>query len=153
MMKNKKIVIICHNYESERIPVRPDPPENRFFTYGFGSNVGRNLKKYCPDFDIEVWRVDAYADNYYEGNIQGVRFRVFPSFRIRNIVEFSIKFLRELKKEVRKNDPLLVILHTHYWLAYQVLAFFKKSRVVTTHHGEWSPFFRVNNTKGLRNIK
>ena len=151
-MDNKKIVIICHNYESEHMPLKPDP-ENRFFTYGFGSNVGRSLKKYCPDYDIEVWRLDSYVDKYYEENVQGVKFRIFRSFRIRNIVEFSLKFLIELKKEVKENDPLLVILHTHYWLAYQVLVLFKKSRIVTTHHGDWSPFFRVHHTKGLRNIK
>ncbi len=152
MINNKKIVIICHNYEPERIPVNPYQ-SNRFFTYGFGSNVGRSLKKYCPDYEIEVWRLDSYADKYYEGKLQGVLFRVFPSIRLRNVAEFSVNFLKELKKEVNQNDPLLIILHTHYWLAYQVLLLFKNSRIVTTHHGEWSPFFRVKNTKGMRKMK
>jgi len=149
---NKKIIVICYNYEPERIPKEPDP-EERFFTYGFGSSMGRNLKKYCPDYDIEVWRLDEQSNNYYEKIVQDVKFRVFPSFRFFKFAEISVRFLRELKKEVKDNDPLLVMTHTHYWLAYIVLALFKFSRIVTTHHGEWSPFYRVNKTKGLRKLK
>lgn len=151
-MDNKKIIIICHNYEWEHMPSAPDS-EDRFYTYGFGSSMGRNLKKYNPDYEVEVWRLDGYVDKYYEGEVQNVKFRIFPSFHKPNIVDFSFRFLRELKKEVKKNDPVLVVAHTHYWLAYIVLAFFKKSRIVTTHHGDWSPFYRVHNTKGLRKLK
>jgi glycosyltransferase involved in cell wall biosynthesis len=151
-VNNKKIVIICHNYESEHTPRKPDP-ENRFFTYGFGGNMGRSLKKFCPDYEVEVWRLDGYVDRYYEGTHLGVKFRIFPSYHRPNIIDFSFKFLRELKKEVKKNDPVIVVLHIHYWLAYQIFAFFKKSRIVTTHHGDWSPFYRIHNTKGLRKIK
>ena len=134
------------------MPNRPDP-ENRFYTYGFGSHMGRTLKKYNPDYELEVWRVDGYVDRYYEDIIQNVKFRIFPAIHKKNIFDFSFKFYRELKKEVKKNDPVLVILHTHYWLAYIILAFFKTSRIVTTHHGDWSPFYRINNTKGLRKLK
>ncbi len=151
-MNNKKIIIICHNYEWEHMPSEPDA-ENRFYTYGFGSSMGRNLKKFNPDYEVEVWRLDGYVDKYYEGEVQDVKFRIFPSFHRPNLVDFSFKFLRALKKEVKKNDPVLVVAHTHYWLAYIVLAFFKKSRIVTTHHGDWSPFYRVHNTKGLRKLK
>jgi glycosyltransferase involved in cell wall biosynthesis len=48
---------------------------------------------------------------------------------------------------------VLVVLHTHYWLTYQVLFFFGKSKIITTHHGDWSPFFRVKNSQGLRRLK
>lgn len=151
-MDNKKIIVLCSNYESEHVPRQPDP-EERFYTYGFGSSMGRNLKKFCPDYAVEVWRLDAYTDKYYESIVQNVKFRVFPSIKFRNLLEFSLKFRRKLKKEIRETDPLLVITHTHYSLTYMVLRFCKQSRIVTTHHGEWSPFYRINKTKGIRKLK
>lgn len=150
--KSKKIIVICHNYEPVNTPTVPDP-ENRFFTYGFGGNMGKNLKKYLSEYEVEVWRLDGYTDKYYEGNTAGVKFRVFPSIHRKNIFDFSFSFIKEMKKEIKKTDPVLVCLHTHYWLTYIVLFFFKKSKIVTTHHGDWSPFFRVNQTGGLRKFK
>jgi glycosyltransferase involved in cell wall biosynthesis len=150
--KPKKIIVICHNYEPVHTPKKPDP-ENRFYTYGFGSGMGRNLKKYNPEYEIEVWRLDGYTDKYYEDVVDNVKFRVFPSFHRSNIFDFSFKMIRELKKEVKKTDPVLAILHTHYWVAYHLVYIFRKSKLITTHHGDWSPFFRIHHTKGLRKIK
>ena len=48
---------------------------------------------------------------------------------------------------------MLFVVHTHIWLTYQVAFFFRKSIIVTTHHGEWSPFFRLTFIKGLRKVK
>jgi glycosyltransferase involved in cell wall biosynthesis len=148
----KKIIVICHNYEPAYVPREPDA-ENRFYTYGFGGGMGRNIKKYLKEYEVEVWRLDAYTKGYFEKELSGLRYRIFSSLHLKNVFDFSFKFLNELKKEVKKTDPILVVAHTHYWLAYQVAFFFKKSGIVTTHHGEWSPFFRVRQVKGLRKLK
>lgn len=148
----KKIIVICYNYEPVNTPRKPDP-ENRFYTYGFGGNTGKNLKKYLSEYEVEVWRLDGYVDKYYEGIVHDVKFRIFPSIHKKNIFDFSYRFIRELKNEVKKTDPVLVVLHTHNWITYQMLFFFRKSKIITTHHGDWSPFFRVSRTKGLRNLK
>lgn len=148
----KKIIVICHNYESVHTPREPDP-DNRFYTYGFGGNIGKYIKKFLPQYEVEVWRLDGYSGGYYETDLFGVHYRVFPSFHRVNVYDFSLKFMRELKKEVKKTDPILLVVHTHYWLAYQVAFLFGKSRIVTTHHGDWSPFFRVNIMKGIRKLK
>ena len=134
------------------MPREPDP-ENRFYTYGFGGAMGRNIKKYINEYEVEIWRLDPYTKGYFEKDLGGIRYRVFPSLHLRNVFDFSFKFLKELKREVKKTAPILVVAHTHYWLAYQVAFFFKKSKIVTTHHGEWSPFFRVRQVKGLRKLK
>src|SRR3990172_705042 len=150
---NKKIILMCHNYEPEYTLKEPDPA-NRFFTYGFGGNLGKNIKLHNPDYDVEVWRLDGHINrNYYEGNVNGVRFKIFKSFRVDNLFEYSFKYFRELKKEVKQNDPILILLHTHYWLAYLALFKFKSSKIITTHHGEWSPFFRIKIMSGLRKLK
>jgi glycosyltransferase involved in cell wall biosynthesis len=148
----KKIIVIGHNYEPVHVPREPDT-ENRFFTYGFGGAMGRNIKKYLNGYEVEIWRLDGYAKGYFEKELDGIRYRVFPSLHLKNVLDFSFRFLRELKKEVKKTDPILVVAHTHYWLAYQVAFFFKNSRIVTTHHGEWSPFFRISQVKRLRKLK
>ena len=149
----KKVVVICYNYEPDQFPKEPDEG-NRFYTYGFGGGVGKIFSKYLPEcYEVEVWRLDGYVERYYEKSYLGAKFRVFPSFHKKNVFDFSIKFLRELKKEVKKTDPILFVIHTHYWLAYQIALLFKKSTIVTTHHGDWSPLFRIKIMKGLRKCK
>lgn len=148
----QKVIVIGYNYEPERIPAEPDK-ENRFFTYGFAGNFGRHLKRYVSDFDVEVWRLDGYAKKRSEAVVADVKYKVFPAFNIPKIVTFSFRFIKELKKEVKKSNPILFIPHTHYWLAYHIIYLFRGSKIVTSHHGEWSPFYRVKNTKGLRKLK
>ena len=149
--KPRKVVVICHTYEPEHTPNKPDE-DNRFYTYGFGGSMGRILKKYNPEYEVEVWRLDGYTKEYNEKEVAGVNYRIFPSFHRPNIVDFSFKFLRALKKEI--NRMILYCRNTHQLLGCLHGAFFfKKSKIVTTHHGDWSPFYRVHNTKGLRKLK
>lgn len=149
----KKIIVICYNYEPEQFPKEPDE-ENDFYTYGFGGNVGRNFKKYLSNnYEIEVWRLDGYVKNFYEKSFLGIKFRVFPSFHINNVSDFSLRFLRELRKETKKSNPILFVIHTHHWLAYEIAFLFRKCRILTTHHGDWSPLFKIKFMKGLRKIK
>lgn len=150
--KPKKIIVICHNYEPVNTPKEPDA-QDRYFTYGFGGTMGKSLKKYIPEYEVEVWRLDGYTKSYNEKVVAGVKFRIFPSMHKVNVIDVSFKLIRELKKEVKLNDPILAVIHTNYWVAYQILFFFKNSKIVTTHHGDWSPFYRITNTKGLRKLK
>jgi glycosyltransferase involved in cell wall biosynthesis len=148
----KKIIFIHNNYEPEQFPKEPDV-EDKFYTYGFGSNFARNFKQYCPKYNVEMWRLDGHTRKYYEKTVQNVLFRVFPAFRINKFGEVSFKFISELKKEVRKNDPLLFVSNVHTWLLYQIAWLFKNSKIITSHHGDWSPFFRLNQRKGIRKLK
>lgn len=147
-----KVIYIHNNYEPEHFPSRPDT-EDRFFTYGFGSNLARNFKKFHSNYDVEMWRLDAYCDSYYEKKVQGVLFRIFPAIKINKIGEFSRKFISELKKETKMNRPILFVSHTHIWLLYQIAWFFKDSPIVTSHHGDWSPYFKIKKRRGPAIIK
>jgi hypothetical protein len=149
----KRIIYIHNNYEPARVPLKPDI-ENRFYTYGFGSNLARNFKRFYPEYTVEMWRLDGFTDRYYEKEVQGVKHRVFPAVIIKPFGEFSLKFVKELKKELKKNKSILFISHIHTWLTYQVSFFFgKKYPVVCCHHGDWSPFFKAGIRKGLRKFK
>lgn len=148
----KKIIFIHNNYEPEQFPKQPDSKE-KFYTYGFGSNLARRFKQFYPAYEVEMWRLDGYTDKYYEKTVENVLFRIFPSVRINKFAEFSFRFIKELRIEVKKNDPLLFISNVHTWLTYQVSWFFKNSFIITSHHGDWSPFFRLSQRKGIRKLK
>lgn len=148
-----KIIFIHYNYEPSRVPTRPDP-EDRFYTYGFGSNSARNFKKYFPGYEVEMWRLDQHTNKYYEKTVQDVKHKVFTSFSIKQMDDFSLKFIRKLKKELKENKTILFVSHIHNWLTYQIVFFFgKKYPIVVNHHGEWSPLFRLKHRKYFRKIK
>ncbi|MEO6691039.1 MAG: glycosyltransferase [Saprospiraceae bacterium] len=136
----KKILVLCINYEKSVFP-EATVSDNRFYTYGFGAGAGKNLKAYLKEYDVEVWRLDNKVRRYYEENINGILYKVFPSIQIKGFTDFSFKFLRELKKEVKKTNPVLFVTFNHYGLLYQVAMFFSKSPIITTHHGGGPPSF------------
>jgi glycosyltransferase involved in cell wall biosynthesis len=149
----KKVIYIHNNYEPANFPRKPDG-EDRFYTYGFGSSLARSFKRYSPDFTVEMWRLDGYVDKYYEKVVQNVKFKIFPGIRIGRWGEFSWKFIRELRRELRKNKSILFVSHVHTWLTYQIAFFFGKNYPLTcSHHGDWSPFFKAKKRKGLRWLK
>jgi len=148
----QKIIFIHNNYEPERFLRTPDN-DDRYYTYGFGSHFARNFKYYFEGYDVEMWRIDSFTRDYNEKTVQGVKFKVFKSRRIPRFGDFSRNFIKELKKEVKATDPILFISHTHTWLLYQIAYFFPESRIVTSHHGDWSPFFKLNERSGIRTVK
>jgi glycosyltransferase involved in cell wall biosynthesis len=148
-----RIIVLCFNYEPSQFPRKPDP-ENRFYTYGFGSTFGRHFNNYLKIYDVEVWRIDGYCeDKYYEKELDNIRFRIFKSFHFSKLGYFSWKYIKELKKQKNKRDTVFFVVHTHNWQTYQAALFLKGSKIVTTHHGDWSPFFLYETSKGLRKLK
>ena len=149
----QKILVLCSNYEPSQFPKKPDET-NRFYTYGFGSGFGKLFKNHLAGYEIEIWRIDSYCEqNYYEKNIDGLKFRVFKSFHVPKLGHFSLRFIKSLRNEYKKSNPLLFIVHTHNWQTYQILFFLKHAKIITTHHGEWSPFFNYKHNSGLRKLR
>ena len=148
----QKIIFLHNNYEPEHFLKTPDT-EDRFYTYGFGSFFARNLKHYYPEYDVEMWRLDSFIKQYYRKCVQNVQFRIFPSKNIFKLGDFSNILIKELRAEVEKNDPILFVSHIHTWLLYQIAYHFPSSRIIASHHGDWSPFFRLKQRSGLRIIK
>lgn len=147
----KKIIVICCNYEPNFLK-EPDK-DNRFYTYGFGANIGINLKKYIKEYEVEVWRLDHNAKQFYEKKFAEILFKVFPSYQIKVLTDISIKFLLALRKEIKKTNPVLFVPFNHYGLLYQVGFFFPNSPIVTSHHGGCPPEYDFKYEKGLRKIR
>lgn len=149
----QKVLILCSNYEESRFPKSPDAG-NRFFTYGFGGHFGRLFSNNIDSYEIEVWRLDNHVDNkYYEKRIDGILYRVYKSTGIKKIGLFSWAFIKELKREFKNSSPVLFVVHTHNFQTYQIAYFLRKAMIITTHHGDWSPFFVYRNSKGLRKLR
>jgi len=149
----QKIIVLCFNYEPSQFPVKPDS-ENRFYTYGFGSTFGKLFNNQLTEYKIEVWRIDGYCDGkYHEKHLDGIKFRVFGAFHFSKLGYLSLKYISELKKAKKNSDTLFFIVHTHNWQTYQAAFFLKGSKIVTTHHGDWSPFFLSETSRGLRKLK
>jgi glycosyltransferase involved in cell wall biosynthesis len=148
-----KIVVLCFNYEPSQFPKDADS-ENRFFTYGFGGTFGRLFKKFIPGYDVEAWRVDGYCkEKYYEKDIDDIKYKVYRSLNINKLGYFSYRFLKDLKAKYKNENPIFFVVHTHNWQTYQIAWLLKGAKIITTHHGDWSPFFLTGYTSGLRKIK
>ncbi len=148
-----KIIVLCYNYELSQFPKEPDK-ENRFFTYGFGGTFGRLFAAHLESYDFEVWRLDGNIENkYYEKKIDGILFKIFRAWTINKLGLFSWTYIKELKKEVNRSNPILFIVHTHNFQTYQIAFFLKKSMMVSTHHGDWSPYYVYRNSGGLRKFR
>lgn len=149
----QKILILCSNYEASQFLKSPDA-EDRFFKYGFGGYFGRLFSANLNDYTFEVWRLDSYIEQkFYEKNIDGILYKVFRSRTIKKLLIFSRTFIKELKKEVKKTNPILFVVHTHNFQTYQIAFFLKKAMIITTHHGDWSPFFVYKNSTWLKKFR
>lgn len=149
----QKIIIVCYNYELSQFPKEPDP-ENRFYTYGFGGTFGRLFAHHLNNYEFEVWRLDGNVkEKFYENIIDGIRYKVFRALTIKKLGLVSMKFIKELKNEAKKSKPIFFIVHTHNFQTYQVAFFLKNSMIITTHHGDWSPYYVYENSNGLRKLR
>ncbi len=149
----RKIIVLTFNYEPSQFPGKPDT-ENRFYTYGFGGTFGRLIQNQIRKYEVEVWRLDGFcAGKKHEKNINNIKFKVYRSFNIRKLGFFNWDFIRDLKKEKKFYDPIFFVVHTHNWQTYQIAFFLKGAKILTTHHGDWSPFFLYETYKGLRKFR
>lgn len=149
----RKLIILCSNYEPSQFPRKPDEA-NRFYTYGFGAMFGKLYYNYLDKYEIEVWRTDRYCEQkYYQKIVNGITYRVYKARNVYKIGHYSLKFLSDLKKEYKENDPLMLIVHTHNWQTYLISYFIKNARMITTHHGDWSPFYVYKNSSGLIKLR
>lgn len=130
------------------------PPKElypNFYTYGFGGRLGRIFKKYNPDFDVEIWRLDSSVKEYEEITIENVLFKIFPAKGNKRIGIFSLKFLNQLRS--LPENTILNIQNLHTFLTYHILFFAPKRLILTAHHhGDWSPYFKIEWYNGFKKV-
>src|SRR6266536_451477 len=102
-----KLIVLCSNYEPSQFPRKPDETK-RFYTYGFGAMFGKLYHKFLDKYEIEVWRTDCYCEQkYYEENINGITYKVFKARKVYKLGHYSVKFIKDLKREYTKSDNVM----------------------------------------------
>ena len=107
--------------------------------------VAKQIKKYYPKIDVEVWNIETKYNKEIKKSIKGILFRIFPSsFRIRYGKEISFYLLKALKKEIKKckkeNIKLIIHIHEpHNWQGIIIPLLFKNEIIFGQHHGGRAP--------------
>lgn len=137
-------ILFVSSYDGNRfVKTTPELDGDSFFTYGFNGRRARNLKKYFPEYDIEVVRFSRYAKGYFEKNIEEIKFKVYPAFRVKYLIDFSFRGLRALLK-LSKSEPVLIyISHLHRGLVYLLAFLFKNFPIIVQDHGETPPRIKI----------
>ena len=146
-------IIFLSSYDGGRVVKRsPDPDNNSFYVIGLNGRRARALKKFFPQYDIEVWRFSKNTVGYFEKNIEDIQFKVYPAFRIKNIIDFSFKGMRELINLSKRETVLLYLPHIHKGLVYLVSFLFKNFPIIVHDHGEIPPKIKILSKNPIKKI-
>ena len=120
------------------------------------AQVAFKLKEEDPNLDIECWTPERKYKKEEQKEVNGVKFRIFPStFCVRHGMDISIplvKALLEEQKKLKGDEKLIIHIHGyHSWLSYLILSLIKKrnARIFAQHHGDKSPFKNMRKYKRM----
>ncbi len=150
-MKRLKVIQIAH--ASHSYFADKDDDLKKITLNDWYSKTAEQLKKFYPEIEVECWAPEKL--NKKESNFTefGVLFRFFPvNFSPIYALDFSIKMLKELKKEIDKSKnngyDLIIHLHEYHNLHGLLIAsFFKKQKIITQHHGGSCPLKHLKEKK------
>ncbi len=111
---------------------------------GWHSKLSRQIQKYYPGSEIEVWGMEKNLKAPFSFKKDGITYRIFPSIRVGYLGEISFPMLGELKR-LREKDHIVVHLHGIFkFTTYAIPLLVKDTPVVVQHHGDMSrlQFFR-----------
>ena len=131
-----KIIQILHHSLTNYI----DNIDPKFYENDWHVKVAKNIKKRTNKYDIECWRPEISFNKTYTriGN-DGIKYKIFPSKALNLFnqqFEYSSPLIKELKKEILKNE-ILIHLHGFYNLnSYSILKKIgEKCPIVAQSHG------------------
>lgn len=145
--------IIFLGYKASRFDKsKPEPDNNSFYTFGWNAKRARILKKFYPEYEIEVWRFSKSADRYYQKRIEDIEFKMYPAVGIKYLVDVSIKGLKDLLKLSKKEPILISLSQTHNGLAYLISFLFRKSLIIVEDYGEIPPQVKILSKNPLKKV-
>jgi len=146
------VQIIYLHFNSGRFFKGAPTEDDSFFTYGFPSRSARLIKKYYPDYHIEVWRLSCTSKKYYEKTISNINYKVFPSIQIKGIFDFSFSAVGELRRKTKKECTIIYLSSLHYGLTYLIAFLFKNKKIIVQDYGELPPKYKLSHNKGLKKL-
>jgi glycosyltransferase involved in cell wall biosynthesis len=151
-MNDYKVVYIDRNFIDDRYPNKPSDGDS-FYTHGFSSLYAREFKKYNPEITVECWKADPCINKAIEKEIQGVYYRMFPSWNLGKIGQYSPKMIRFLNKLVKINfSTVFNISSFDHLLFYSLALNLKNYPLVVQHHGEATAIYKLTIKKGLKKV-
>ncbi len=146
------VVYIDRNFIDNRYPNKPSDGTS-FYTHGFGSIYAREFKKYNPEITVECWKADPRISDAIDNEFQGVCYRMFPSWNLGKIGQYSPKMIRFLKKWANLNPYTVYNISSFDHLLFYFLALnLKNYPLVVQNHGEATALYKTSISKGLKKI-
>jgi len=146
-------IIFLSSYDGERFVRRaPESDNNSFYTYGWNAARARRLKKYFPEYEIEVWRFSKDAIGYFEKRVENIQFKIYPAFRIKYLIDISLLGFRDLLNLAKKEPIFLTIGHLHNWFVYVIAYLFKNIPIIVEDYGDIPPQVRALSKNPIKKI-
>jgi glycosyltransferase involved in cell wall biosynthesis len=120
------------------------PGSENFFKFGMGQFIAREFYKRNYPVKFESWRMDLRIANIMEKEIDGVKYRIFPSKRIRYFGEYSNTLLSAFKNESGNRDVVFHFMPNHPVNYHFFARFVKHNTIVATHLGGANPLWKYN---------
>ncbi len=113
--------------------------EDNFFVGSWAGLFARRLKKYKPELDISIWRIEPVVEKPYVKRIYELNGIIWPNKRIliKNVLSVAM-YLKILKLSLKNR----VIIHYHSLFDRFILVRFllpKTVKIVLSHHGGVPP--------------
>jgi glycosyltransferase involved in cell wall biosynthesis len=126
---------------------------DNYFTIGWGGGSSRKFKEFYPEVKVECWKTDWKTSSIYEREISGVTFRIFPAYHIKYFGEYSVSLLKHLKRELKKNESIIIhITSFRHLLFYRIALKLKDYPLVVQNNGESSSIYKVKISKGIKKL-
>jgi glycosyltransferase involved in cell wall biosynthesis len=144
--------IIFIGYNSGRFFKKVPDIDNSFYTYGFNSRRAKALKEYYPDYKIEVWRLAYETRKYYEKEINGIIYKIYPAIKLGKIIHISFRALFHLRSALLEPKTVIHFSNLHSYFTYLISALFRKYPMIVQDHGEVPLQLKANSHSGLHRM-
>ena len=138
-MKSNKLIFISQpgikKLRKKNVPWRnPDNPHFFLGDTGIAHFLAKYILSLYPKFRIEIWRLDQNVKKRVEKSVNNIKGVIYP-YRGKKNFPFSIKFVLDLRKEIKKNDVIIWFdgLHNKFFMLLSL--FFKNTFQVCNNLG------------------
>lgn len=126
---------------------------DNYFTIGWGGISARKFKEYNAEVEVECWKTDFKATQFYERVISGVTFKIFPALHIKYFGDYSRSMLQNLKIEFKNKKPTIIhITSIRHLLFYNVSLKLKEFPFVVQNNGESSAKYKAKISNGVKKL-
>jgi len=137
----EKIKVIHISHASVSVYMKGQKTLKQMILDDWYSLTAQQIKKYYPEIDIECWTPEKSFKIPQEFFENGIKYRQFPTlFSPMYGLDFSIKMLKEMKKEIlsAKENRYKVVFHLHEYHNLHgllIASLFKGEKIIGQHHG------------------